>query len=298
MLERHDAPHILKGTQGKLRVSFYVDGALTDATAGVTVSVTRLDGTSLVAAQAATKDSLGVYSYTLTPAQTATLDLLTAVWSGAFEGAAQTVTTYHEVVGGQLFSLADARAWDNAAMATAATYPDRAILKAHDRIADEFADILGFQLFPRIDEALVDGAGYDYLGIPALYVRSVRSVETRDSGGAVWVAFDSDDLADVLVYESGRILRESLGVFAYGRRNVRLRFEHGMTRPLAGAREMALTVLRSALVPSNLTDRAWMMSDDTGTYRLSTPDGIHRWYGIPTVDSWLERNRAHALAVA
>lgn len=298
MLERHDAPHILKGTQGELRVSFYVDGVLTDAAAGVTVSVTRLDGTALVTAQAATSVATGIYKYVLTPVQTATLDLLTAVWSGSFEGAAQTVTTYHEVVGGHLFSLDDARRWDNGAMASTTAYSADAVARARDRITEEFEEIVGYPLFPRIGEAIVDGDDKYTLGLPAIFVRSVRSIETRASGAVAWVAYTVDELADVFAYEDGRILRETLGVFTAGRRNVRVRYEYGMDRPPAGAKEAALTVLRSSLVPSNLTDRAWLMSDDTGTYRLSTPDGVHRWYGIPSVDSFLERHKAHALAVA
>lgn len=297
MLERHDAPHILKGTQGTLRASFYVDGVLTDAGAGVTVTVTRLDGTALVTAQAATLASTGVYEYTLTPAQTAALDLLTVVWAGTFEGVAQTVTTYAEIVGGQLFSIAQARAWDNGAMASTSTYPSAAIQQAEADIAEGFEHYCGYPFYPRIGRSIFNGNGKYYASVPALFVRNVRALETRASGGVDYTAYTVDELADLFVDPNGMMIRETLGTFTYGARNVRATYEYGMTQPPGEITRAALMVLRDSLVPSNLTDRAFQLSDETGTYRLSTP-GRNYPYGIPYVDAVLERHKAHALAVA
>jgi len=84
--------------------------ALVDPTGGATVEVRRADGTALVpAGTAATKASAGVYTYTLTAAQTTLLDNLTVRWTATFGGQPQTLIQRAEIVGGYFFSTTELR---------------------------------------------------------------------------------------------------------------------------------------------------------------------------------------------
>jgi hypothetical protein len=86
-------------------------------------------------------------------------------------------------------------------------------------------------------------------------------------------------------------------VFTTGRQNIRVTYEHGMRYVPGEIARVALMVLRDTLVPSNLTDKAFQFSDETGTYRLAQPGRAYP-YGIPTVDATLGRYTAQALAIA
>src|ERR1043165_702896 len=82
-----------------------VDETLTNASAGMTVTVTRLSGT-VVSTGAASNPSVGVYSYIL-PGQE-DLDWLDVSWTGSVGGEPITLTDRVEIVGGFIFRLSGA----------------------------------------------------------------------------------------------------------------------------------------------------------------------------------------------
>src|SRR5690349_8723938 len=95
---------ILRGTPGTLSKQWYEDGVPVDP-GTVTVEITRADGTSLVAAGAATTGSGSTpRAFALTTTHTALLDRLTVTWTSTAKG---TLTSVVEVVGGYLFNLAE-----------------------------------------------------------------------------------------------------------------------------------------------------------------------------------------------
>jgi hypothetical protein len=76
-----------------ITVTLYRDGTAENPSPdSATVRIVRADGTELVAETAAIDDGTGVFAYTLSPTQTATLDTLTAAWTVEFDGVAQTVS--------------------------------------------------------------------------------------------------------------------------------------------------------------------------------------------------------------
>src|SRR4051794_38233928 len=103
---------VQKGSSVTITHTFTVDGVATDPSpVTATVEVVRDDGSVVVVAGASTVHvGTGKFTFTLTPTHTALLDILTARWTATFAGQPQTVETQVEVVGGFLFTLADARA--------------------------------------------------------------------------------------------------------------------------------------------------------------------------------------------
>lgn len=296
-LERHSFHRVLKGTGETVSVSWSVDGVAVDPGV-VTVSITNAAGTAVVTDAATSGTGAGDRTYTLTPAQTANLDVLTCVWTGSVGGQATSVTTEVEIVGAHLFTIAEARNFDKQQLSSSAGYNAQVIEKARARITDEFEDICGISFIPRYKRLTFSGTDTQELILPDLFVTAIRSLETRTSGTATWTAYTSTELADLFVDDYGLLYRESLGVLTAGRRNVRIGYEYGLQRPPLSISRAALKVLVSQAVPSNLPERATSLSDELGTFRLVTAGEDGRWYGIPEVDSVLSRYQYRGPGVA
>ena len=295
-------PHVLKGIAAALEARVLSDGALTDATGTPTVTITREDGTVIVTSGATTKPSTGVYRYTLTPSQAAQVDKLTCVWAFVIGGATHSFTAKYLVLGDLLFTLQDARGFGDQALASAATYPDFTLVKARDRILEEFQLICQIPFGAQYDRVTLNGddgdAGQANLGLPQLMATAIRSIETRAAGATTWTSFTAAELADVMLSDTGRMYRESLGVWPTGQRNVRVGYEYGYQPVPQAIRRAGLVLLRSAVVASDVSDRTMSFTDQLGTYRFSTAGERGAWFGIPEVDAVLDRYAANAGQVA
>src|SRR5438105_2468884 len=99
---------VARGGTATISASWYdANGALVDPGV-VTIQIDHEDGTNLVAAGATTSGTgVAPRTFALTTTHTASLDVLKATWTSPSQG---TQVTYAEVVGGFLFSVADARA--------------------------------------------------------------------------------------------------------------------------------------------------------------------------------------------
>lgn len=286
MIERQGRQRILRGTPASLSVTFYEDGGAA-APGAVTVTIARLDGMTInenpVAATPG--DDPGVFTYDLSAAHTADLDMLTVTWASENFG---TVTTYAEIVGAHLFTIAEARSHDGADMSSTTAYPNHVIEEARSRIEDAFEEICGVSFIPRIGQKTLNGNGTVLLMLP-LDATAIRSVETRT--GTTWTAYETVDLDDVILESWGGIVRESRGVWPRGTRNVRVTYEHGYEQPPLEIKRAGLMLLRDSVVSSNIDQRAMSYSDGSGAvYRFITP-GLSRgaWFGIPDVNAILQR---------
>src|SRR5438309_7074260 len=85
--------------------TFVVGEVATDSTTTVTVTIERLDGTT-VASGNATSAGVGTGTYTFTLPSQAQLDALTVDWAATIVGAAVTERDHVEICGGFLFTLA------------------------------------------------------------------------------------------------------------------------------------------------------------------------------------------------
>lgn len=308
-VERESVHQILQNTGQTLSVQFYSgDDAVDPGT--VTVTITDADGTAVVTDGATGGSGTNPRTYTLTPAQTANLTQLTAVWttddSGSLADNTQ-VTTYAEVVGDLLFTLYEARQFDGGALANTSTYTDADLIRYRTLIADAFEQRLGYPAGRRYRRVVLDGNGTDELlvrdadGRSVIHLATIRSIEYRDSGETTWTAYTGTELADVLVEPWGRITRETLGVFTKGRRNIRVGFEHGITsqhRYWLELNRAAKLVLRDVAVKSNIDDRATSFTDEYGARTFVVQAGIRgAMYSIPEVNAILNEARERVPAV-
>lgn len=278
---------ILAAFPATLEASYMIDETPFDA-GDVTVTVTDASGVP-VSTGAATQASVGEYSYAL-PAQT-TLGVLTAVWAGA-----ATVTTYPEVVGAQLISLADLRASDPA-FSNTAKWTTAALAAARDEVTDEFARITGRSFIPRggsythtidatgrlllpdtdielIRSAVLDGTAVDVTTLTAHAEGLVTGVPKPARGllGGWW----DQELSFLL---------PTPGVFI-------ISYLYGFSEVPSDVYRAAILRARWVLASSNtnIPDRATSYHDAEGTsYTLATA-GLGPWQtGIPDVDAVLLR---------
>jgi hypothetical protein len=299
-LDRVGSADILRGTAGILDVVLTVDGVPTDPdpSPGPQVTVVDAAGTVIVtpALAIAVGGGSGKLRCIVTPDKTGQVSEWLATWTFAQGGVQQSVTTFHRVVGDVLFTLGEARAYDGGALANSATYSDAAILAARDRIADAFAEICGTAFGARYARELLDGDGSESIRVSQGRVLAVRSVRTRSAG--TWTAFTADELADLIVYPTSLVYRETLGTFPAGRRNVEVEYEHGLQPVPAEIRLAALRLLRDQLVKSPLDDRATSQAGEFGTFALATAGRNGSYFGLPLVDEVLHRYRERVPVVA
>lgn len=285
--ERLDSPRILAGTRGELRLTVFQDGETVDLSSPSVVLTNADTGETITPGTAVAEENTGKLLQVLTAAETATPRRIKAVWTVTAGGNAMTFTTYHEVVGDLLFTLAEARSFDKGALANAEEYPDADILAGRDVIWEQFEDICGVRFGTAATREILDGSGTAGLWLQWREAQAVSASATRSL--ATWTALDSDDLADLFISPNGRLIRETRGYWPTGSRNIRVDYTHGYARVPLEIRRAALVVLRDQLPGSNLTNRALSQTNEFGTFRIAAPGERDKWFGIPLVDEALSR---------
>lgn len=266
---------IARTTSVTLSQTFYVDGVATDATGTPTVSIKRLDGTE-VATPAVGHPSVGVYTYAV-PSQS-TLDTLYADMTGVVAGVTVTFRDWIEIVGGFIFTLAEARAMPP--VLTLAQWPDEKLAPHRISTENECERICGKAFVPRFARVALSGNGKRTILLPRTDVRTIRAV-TLD-GATV-------STAEVKCASDGVLRRES-GYWTEGIANVVVEFEFGMDFPPPDLADAAMLRLRTRLnkgVTEIPARAASFTAAAGGVYRLSTP--TREKTGYPDVDGAYEK---------
>lgn len=268
---------VLTSAQVTISHTFYVDETPTDAAGSVTVTVKRLDGTTVATAAAAHPGAMGVYTYAL-PAQ-ANVDTLTVDWTGTVAGAAVTARDHVEVVGGYLFGLAEARALPPALDATA--YPTATLAAARTLVEQKAERIAGRAFVPRFarrEVSVRNGVAV----LPNIDVRAIRSVRIGSGNPTAPLTYEA---YTTYGWEGGPRGMLVTGFNDYAVSAI-VEYEHGMDYPPEDVRRAAMHHLRAELSSGNngIPARATSFTvTDGGVYRLATPG--ERATGIPEVDA-------------
>ncbi len=263
------------------------DGTAVDAAANPTVVVRDGDGAD-VASGASSKPvgTIGLYEFGLTPAQTAVLDAYSATWSYTRAGSAEQAATGCEVVGGFFFSVAEARAFDNAAMGDPARYPAATIIAGRELVEDHIERLCGVAFVPRATRIVIDGSTDEDALVSLTRPRSILSASVDD------VALTARQLANIAIYPEGRLVYPS---WIAGELNVKLHIVHGHDAPPEPIKRAALILLRNRLVASNIDDRAVAFTDELGTRQLAVAGRRGQPTGIPDVDAAIAQFSERAL---
>jgi hypothetical protein len=242
------------------------DGDDTVDPGAVTITVTSDDGTEIVTDQA-TDGTDSTRTYDLDAAGTASLDLLTAQWT-AEDGSV--LTTYIEVVGGFLFTIAAAR--QRSPLGDDTAYPTE-LLRAYRTMAElALEDVCGIAFVPRYRVDVIRiGRRVRSIALTRTEIRKIRSLE-----------LDGTVISDptVAAYDDG--LLERFGLWRYGKYTVR--YEHGLDEAPPRVSRACIELARRWLVEAPWDERVTDYSSGEGDrFRLLTagPDP----FDIPEVNA-------------
>ena len=267
---------VRKGGTDTITAAFYGGGETAATRGSVTVTVTSDTGATLATGSASEDGSTHVYSYSLTTAATAAIDLLTVTWASASE----TITTHVEVVGGFYFDLADLRAMNDISGQTT-KYPTDSLRRARDWIEDIIDGTVNAPFVRRYFRDQFNWTPNLVLRQP--YGRALLSMSVNGT------AVSGGDLAALTIDSSGRIVTAATGVQSYRTGLVDIRYEAAvMDSCPADLREVALQAARWHLIAtdgqSGIPSRATSITNEFGNVNLTTASK-DRPTGIPDVDA-------------
>lgn len=299
VIERVGAGRILRGAAGSLEITVYSDGTPTDPTLA---SVAVVDGQGNVVttgAAAIVGSSSGRVTASVDDAQTAEVKILTATWTLTVGGNSQTFVTQHEVIGDLLFTEAELRAFDSNAVSSATSYTDNAIQQMHELVRESFEQICHVAFGARFKRDYFDGDGCATLWLRDMQTTSILAAAIRTPASTTWVDLTAGELADLLVYPNGRVIRDSLGYWTAGNRNIRVDYVYGYQPVPWEVRRAAMWIARNYLTGTNIPRNALSQVDELGTFQLAVPGQKGSWFGMPEVDRVLAdyqaRNRIPAV---
>lgn len=215
----------------------------------------------------------GLYVVTL-PTTLTQLDTYKAVWVTTVPAG----TTYFEVVGGFLFAQAEVRAFDTALAAKTSAQ----IVAVREVVEERFEAVTGRAFSSHGRRFTLDGNGSCEL---MTYQVGLASVVSASIGTT---ALTAPQLAALVAYGDGRIVRSDGGLWSWGSRNVALLTVHGTLTAPAELHRAGLQYARHLLLTRAMeTERATAAFSDLGGWRL-TIAGRDGPIGIPDVDAALK----------
>lgn len=280
---------ILLNQPGDISATWELDGAVVDP-GTVTVTITRdSDGSTVVSGAATSGTGAVARTYTLTPAQTAQLDLLKAVWTSGNDGS--TVTTYAEVVGGYLFSIAQARLMSP--LQDTATYPTEQLLLYRVMAETALEDICGVSFVPRYTREQAHIASYGILETSRRLVRTVRQITTWQSVNGVGQQVPLPTLAGYQVVATDQVFMPVL--WSWWSMPIYIAYEHGYNEPPPRVGRAALLLARRWIVESPWDERLTgfrsreggemtiLTASHTNAFDLPEVEAIAELYSSPMV---------------
>lgn len=194
---------LLIGQPGTLYATWERDGEPVSP-GSVTVTITRdSDGSTLLSDGAAVVQG-ATASLLLTPAQTASLDLYTAVWI-ATDGSS--LTTYAEVVGGYHFSIRQARL--RAPLQDVQAYPTDALLYYRTLAEMALERVCGVAFVPRYSRDEARSATIGTLSLPRRRITQVLQITLASDEGPQPIP----SLAGLRVQQGGQVWLPALWNF-------------------------------------------------------------------------------------
>lgn len=274
---------VLRGSAATISVTFQDQDGNPRAAGDTTVTVTRADGTALVTDGAAVDGATeGVKAFTLSAADTATLDRLTATWS---EDGGSIDTSSVDIVGGYYFTPAEART-AGPKLSDEDKYPDALILSARRAVEEECERITGRSFVPRFRRVVLNGSDRETLWLPNPDVRRVRALSV--DGAAVLPE-------DTLIQGAAGHITARRGAFGYGNGNVVVTYEYGLDAPPQRIKTAALIRVRDVLssTKTGVPDRATFQIVDGRVFGVPQPGVRGSSTGIPEVDAAYEEWAFH-----
>lgn len=209
---------------------------------------------------------------------------LTVTWSGEWNTVAGSLNDQVEIVGSYLFSIAQLRAFGDAALDDA-RYSDALLIAKRTDVTEFFEHVCSTSFITRYGRTEVDARTQTYDGRHQLWLahkRVQRLIAVRVNG----TALTEDELSDVALTDFGSVERRR----SWGKRGDRIvvEYAYGHRHPPSKIVEAAMRAARLSVNEADLSSRMITRTDDVGTTRYAQP-GRDYPTGIPSVDAVLER---------
>jgi hypothetical protein len=268
---------VKKGTTATLTTYFYDDGENPIDKGAVTVSVASDLGAVLQSGSAT--NTSGTYTFALTTASTAAIDLLTVTWTSSTE----VQTTLVEIVGGFYFELNELRALND--LSSPATYSTSKLMDARRWIEDIIDQ--------NVNASFVRRYARDTFAAYALQPRlKLRNAAYAQKLLSVSVAGAQQSLSNLTLDHNNTIVLTAQGTpwVLYGLGIVDVRYEAAWSDNCPGdLRSVALQAARWRLIStdgqSGIPNRATSITNEFGNVQLATAKVGDRPTGIPDVDA-------------
>jgi hypothetical protein len=288
MLTSVSAQRIVRATAATLKWQG-IDYEGNEANPGtVTVEVLRSNGDAIKAAGTATAGTgTQPRTVTLTPAETADLDMLTVKWTASGVLLAETL---HEIVGGVYVTANDIRSADSS-LTNTQVYPTSLLNEGRAEVERMFEDVCGVGFVPRFEVERLDGRYTTQLVLSWPQLRRVHwcRIWTNDID---YTELSAAELAAIKPSRTGVVFRSDGSLWDRGVQNIEIAYEHGYDLPPPDLRKAAIRAIRHQVnrLKSAIDERATSFTMfEGGTVTLATP-GVGRWTtGIPEVDETLMR---------
>ncbi len=289
------------GVSTDLRLSLSINGVLEDPDS-FDVAVTSLRTSALVTVGATSTASTGELIVAVPNTSLTQADVFSAVWDVTTTGSAghQFIFDY-DVRQHPLFTLAEIRGFGVQKM-TAAKFPDEEVVRMRKLVADMFEDYCNVGFSAAYSEFTMDGpdGGYGSSSVtpfnltggsfgrfllfpPVTRMTSVAKVEVDGT------AFTAGQLADLKITEGGAIY--NLNGWSYDAESIKVGVVHGHPFPPRDVRRAAMSYTQHLMTPGKITERAIILTDETGTWRLQSAKVPDRPTGFPDIDFVLAQNR-------
>lgn len=286
---------ILRGTAAQVSVTLTdVSGAPADATGAVAVSVERDSDGTVVASGNATHGATGVYTFALTPAQVAEVDLLNVTWTATIASVAnQAFLTQAEIVGARLCSLAaitDAGATGDttAARDWAETTLEDACGKAFrpryakDTIVPQSASWATAQVF----------SGIDFTNLLLIHKDPIKILAVTVDG----TALTQTEIDAITIAKSGLLTRTP----GWGGDPCTIAYTYGFSSVPEPVSRAAVRLARAYLTPnpSDYDERSTRVDTPEASYSLVTPGVRGAITSLPEVNAVIQMYGASGVGVA
>lgn len=278
---------VLRTSKATLTRTFYLDEEATSASADVTVSATRWDGTVVQGPDTATgPDADSGYTWTFNGLDV--LDELTLTWSATVGGDAIVLDQDQiQVVGGYYLGLSDIRSKIDPVFKDTTRYPTLDLIDRRQEVEDEFERICGQAFVPRFAVETMSGATVRTDAPVKLGWTRLRKVRAVVADG---VSLGQDALDLMIGNRLGLIRDRGLSAWPYGATTITVEYEHGMDRAPSDIVRAFKLRMKSFLLAarSPLPDRAERIATtDIGVVQLAIARKDAT--GIFEVDAALER---------
>lgn len=241
-----------------------------------TLGVTRADGTVLVApGTGASEGGVGIITYTLTGAQVATLDVLTATWAMG----TKSWSTQTEIVGGFLVNLFELKT----------LYPDEddnELARRRTEIELRLEAACGRAFVPRYaqERTTIDRRGR--LKLKWGSVRRILSVATD------LTTLTGTQISNLYVdYTAGHIWGIPPGIRS---RDVNISYEHGLDYPDETARSATIAAAQEVYGPNRVDNRVRTKSVDNVSVTYASGAGSsesHQEFASSDVVNFIKNNQ-------